>query len=527
MGSATKRGAKARTKAEPQSDSGDEIGGAPPVRVRRANAIDVDPNKEIVLYWMIAARRTSWNFALDRAVAWARALDKPLVVLEALRVDYPWASDRLHCFILDGMRDNDAHFADAPVTYHPYVEAARGKGRGLLAAFAERAAVVVTDEFPCFFLPRMVAAAAKAIDATLEVVDGNGLLPLAATERDFSMAAHFRRYAQKAFHEHLGHFPSKKPFAEWSAPTSWSVPARITRSWPRAAKRLLDGDPAALAALPIDHDVPVVSMRGGSDAAQKALRRFVRDRLDTYKETRNEPAADATSRMSPYLHFGHISAHEIAAAVFRHEDWSPDRMNPRATGSREGFWGMREGAEVFLDQLITWRELAYNTCAKHPKDYDRYSSLPEWARSTLEGHTRDPRPFVYSRADLEKARTHDPLWNAAQEQMRREGFFHNYMRMLWAKKILEWSKTPRAALGSMIAIMNRWSLDGRDPNSYAGYFWALGRYDRPWPERPVYGNVRSMSSDRTAEKVDVEPYLQKFDPEWRRASAKGRSTRRR
>lgn len=495
----------------------DEIGGAPSVRVRRANDHDVDGRRDIVLYWMIAARRTQYNFALDRAVAWAHALGKPLVVLEALRVDYPWASDRLHRFILDGMRDNEARLARSPVRYYPYVEPAHGEGRGLLAAFAARAAIVITDEFPCFFLPRMVAAAAKSIDAPLEVVDGNGLMPLAATERDFYAAAHFRRYVQKSLATHLEQFPRKNAFARWRAPTTWTVPRAITKAWPRAAKKLLAGDAALLSRLPIDHDVPIATMRGGGDAAQRALRRFVRTRLDGYARQHNDPSADATSRMSPYLHFGHVSAHEIALAVFAHEGWSPDRMSQRATGARGGWWGMSEGAEAFLDQLIVWRELAYNTCAKRPKDYDRYASLPDWARSTLEKHARDPRPFVYTRADFEAGRTHDELWNAAQEQLRREGFYHNYLRMLWGKKILEWSKSPREALGSMIAIMNRWSLDGRNPNSYAGYFWTLGRYDRPWPERAIYGKVRSMSSERTAEKVDVERYLRDYAPKPPRA----------
>jgi deoxyribodipyrimidine photo-lyase len=485
-------------------------GGAPVVRVRRANAHDVHPERDIVLYWMIAARRTRYNFALDRAVAWARALGKPLVILEALRVDYPWASDRFHRFILDGMRDNEAQLERSPVTYYPYVELEPGKGRGLLAAFSRRAAVVVTDQFPCFFLPQMVAAAAKSIDAPLDVVDSNGLLPLDATDRDFYAAAHFRRYVQQALPAQLGQFPRKRPFANWQARKHWAVPKEIAKTWPRAAKRILDADASLLASLPIDHDVPPGAMRGGSGAAQKQLRRFVRDRLDDYARLHNEPALDATSRLSPYLHFGHISPHEIAVAVFEHEDWSPDRMSQRASGARRGWWGMREGAEAFLDQLIVWRELAYNTCAKQPNDYGRYASLPKWARATLEKHAGDPRPFTYSRVQLESATTHDPLWNAAQEQLKREGFFHNYMRMLWGKKILEWSKTPRAALRSMTAIMNRWSLDGRNPNSYAGYFWTLGRYDRPWPERAIYGKVRSMSSELTGAKVDVESYLRSF-----------------
>jgi deoxyribodipyrimidine photo-lyase len=187
-----------------------------------------------------------------------------------------------------------------------------------------------------------------------------------------------------------------------------------------------------------------------------------------------------------------------------------------------GFWGMSEGAEAFLDQVIVWRELCYNTCAKRPDDYDRYESLPDWARATLEGHIRDPRPHLYTRRALEEARTHDELWNAAQRQLRREGWYHNYRRTLWGKKILEWSKTPRQALGTMIHIMNRWSLDGRNPNSYGGYLWTLGRYDRPWPARDVYGAVRSMSSERTRAKVSVDAYLERFAYDERTKGMRGR-----
>jgi deoxyribodipyrimidine photo-lyase len=191
----------------------------------------------------------------------------------------------------------------------------------------------------------------------------------------------------------------------------------------------------------------------------------------------------------------------------RHEGWSLGKLSAKATGSREGWWGVSPGAEAYLDQLLVWRELAFNTAARRPDTYDSYDSLPAWALATLADHAGDVRPFAYSRDQLEAAETHDPLWNAAQREMRRDGWFHNYMRMLWGKKILEWSASPRDALATMIHLMNRWSLDGRDPNSYAGYLWTLGRYDRPWPERQIYGKVRSMSSERTARKVRVREYL--------------------
>jgi deoxyribodipyrimidine photo-lyase len=480
------------------------------MRVRQANGVPVAPGRDFVLYWMIAARRTHSNFAIDRALAWARALDKPVVVLEALRAGYPWASDRLHRFVLDGMRDNEEALQSTPVAYYPYVEETAGAGHGLLDALSERACVVVTDDFPCFFLPRMIAAASKRIAASLEAIDGNGLLPLAATTRDFAAAAHFRRYVQKELPRHLSQFPEREPLASIASIKPCRIPREIARRWPRARQELLAGNPKLLAALPIDHEVPVSPFHGGSRAAREALRDFAGHRLPTYNVDRNEPSLDGTSRLSPYLHFGQISAHEIFDAVMRREKWSPASLPGRATGAREGWWGVSAAAEAFLDQLIVWRELGYNTCAKRPNDYDRYESLPEWARATLEDHLGDAREHLYTARQFEEARTHDELWNAAQRQLRREGWYHNYMRILWGKKILEWSKTPRQALRTMANIMNRWSLDGRDPNSYTGYFWTLGRYDRPWPERKIYGKVRSVSSERTAAKVDVGGYLREY-----------------
>ncbi len=481
--------------------------------MRAVNGQAIAPGRELVLYWMIAARRVHSNFALQRAAAWARALGKPLVVLEALRVGYPWASDRLHRFVIDGMNDNAHALARSTIVYHPYVEPSADQGKGLLAALARRACVVVTDDFPCFFLPHMVAAAAAHLDVRLEAVDGNGLLPLAATDRDFSAAAHFRRHVQKTLPLHVADEPERTPSSRGIP--AYAMPASIARRWPRASDALLAGDPAALARLPIDHEVPVAPVRGGHDAAVATLRHFVKDGLESYLERRGDPSADATSRLSPYLHFGHLSVHEVFAAVARRERWSVRRLATRATGKRTGWWGMSPGAEAFLEQLVVWRELGYNHCAKRPDDYDRYGSLPGWARRTLAEHARDRREHLYTFRQLEEARTQDPLWNAAQRQLRREGWFHNTMRMLWGKKILEWSRTPQTALATMIAIMNRWSLDGRDPSSYTGYFWTLGLFDRPWPERDVFGKVRTMSSERLRHKVDVGPYLARYGEERR------------
>ena len=482
-------------------------------RVRAANDRPIRSERLYVLYWMIAARRATWNFALDRAVDHARALRKPLVVFEALDVDYPWASDRLHCFAMQGMQDNLQAFGRSPVTYFPYVEPRHGAGRGLLEALARSACVVVTDEFPCFFLPRIVSAAATRLDVCMEVVDSNGLIPLAASDRTFTTAASFRRFVQRALPGHLSAAPRATPLEDVELDPLPALPNEVTRRWSAASPALLGRAAAAVKALPVDHDVPPVAMHGGARAGRTALETFVAERLPRYGELRNEPEADSTSRLSPYLHFGHLAAYQVFDRVMREEGWSRRRVAGKpANGARAGWWSTRPSTERFLDQLIVWRELGYHTCARRPADYDRYESLPTWAQDTLQAHRRDPRPHAYDLATLEHAATHDPLWNAAQGQLLREGWFHNYLRMLWGKKILEWSRTPQDALARMITIMNRWSLDGRDPNSYSGYFWTLGRYDRPWPERPIFGTVRSMSSSNTARKIQVRKYISTYAP---------------
>jgi len=452
---------------------------------------------------MTTARRTTWSYALDHAIARARAREKPLLVLEALRCDYPWASDRLHAFVLAGMRDNAARFAAAGVAYHPYVEPAPGAGKGLLAALAARACQIVADDYPGFFLPAMLAAAAR-LPVCIERVDGNGILPLRATDIAFPTAYAFRRFIQKRCRDHIGERPRADPLARVALPTM-AVPKDILARWPAASPELLACAPAALARLPIDHTVQPCG-EGGSRAAGRVLRRFLGERLAAYGE-RNDPAAASTSGLSPYLHFGQIGAHEVLADVLRQEGWSLDALAESARGGREGWWGVSPAAEGFLDQILTWRELGFNMCAHRP-DHASYESLPPWARRTLEDHAADRRDPQYTPAQLEAAATHDELWNAAQRQLLREGTIHNYLRMLWGKKILEWSESPRVAFDVLVHLNNKYALDGRDPNSLSGIAWVLGRYDRPWgPERPVYGKIRYMSSDNTRRKLHVRDYL--------------------
>jgi deoxyribodipyrimidine photo-lyase len=493
----------------------------PGLRIGAPQDRPVHEARDYVLYWMIAARRTTWNFGLQRAVEWARRLDRPLLVLEPLRCGHRWASDRLHRFALDGMAENARRFARLPVTYFPYVEPERGAGSGLLEALSARACVVVTDEFPCFFIPQMVAAAASRLDVRLEVVDGNGLLPLRAAAGVSTTARAFRRVLQQALPIHLRALPLPEPLAGVELPAFGldELPLGLRERWPAARGTLLadDGDrstaagragaAAALAHLPIDHAVGVVETRGGSAAAGAAVKDFLARKLERYAAERSEPDADAGSGLSPWLHFGHVAAHAVFAALARHEGWGIGSLGARTDGRREGFWGMSPGAEAFLDELVTWRELGFNITSQRT-DFDSYDSLPDWALATLEKHAGDRRERIYTLEQFTAAATHDPLWNAAQRQLLAEGRIHGYLRMLWGKKVIEWTPSARLAAQHLIELNNRWALDGRDPGSYSGIFWCLGRYDRPWaPERAVFGTVRWMSSANTARKLGVDGYL--------------------
>jgi len=483
----------------------------PQIRIRRANPAPTDPEGDYVLYWMTAFRRLGWNFALQHAADLASSLKKPLVILEILLVDYPYASQRLHRFMLDGMAERSRALEDVPAFHYPFVERNGGEGDGLLSALASKACCVVVDDYPGFILPGMMASAGPRVPVRMEAVDSNGLLPLRAADRTFSAAYHFRRFLQKTLPDNFGDIPRANPMAGPLPTGTGAVDESIQERWIPTRGALLEGEINALQSLPLDPLVPPVESRGGTGPAQARLAVFLEDVLHRYHEDRNHPDLDATSGLSPFLHFGNISAHQVFSEVASTEGWSPLRVSGRTDGSREGWWGMGEGAEAFLDQLITWRELGFNMASRR-EDHTRYESLPDWARATLDEHEGDPRPHLYSHQDFLEARTHDPLWNAAQRQLLSEGIIHNYLRMLWGKKILEWSSSPREALRIMIDLNDRFALDGRDPNSYSGIFWCLGRYDRGWAERPVYGKIRSMSSERTRKKVRLEGYLERFGP---------------
>jgi len=340
-------------------------------------------------------------------------------------------------------------------------------------------------------------------------VDSNGLAPMRETRRSYPSAYTFRRYLQKSLPHYLDRPPAADPIEGLKGIATPAIPVSILEQWPSAASELASGGPA-LERLPLDHAVAPTGLRGGAREAGLRLQEFLRRRLSGYADDRNHPDEDAASGLSPYLHFGHISAHEILHRLAEREEWTPAFEDRPTNGKRTGWWGMSPSAEAFLDQVVTWRELGFNMAANRP-DHREYESLPDWALQTLEEHEGDARPHLYSLEEFQAAATHDELWNAAQRQLLREGIIHNYLRMLWGKKILEWTAEPREAASVMIQLNNRYAIDGRDPNSYSGIYWCLGRYDRPWgPERPVFGKIRYMTSRNTARKLQLKEYLQRF-----------------
>lgn len=489
-------------------------GSVPELRVRRCTHHPARPDGDFVLYWMTAFRRLHANYSLQRALDWCEHLGLPLLIFEPIGCRARWNNDRIHAFVLDGMREQLAGCAKRRVAYLPYVEPAPGAAAPVTKQLASRSAVIVTDDFPCYIVPGMIEALSHQVSVLLEAIDGNGLWPMRATDQVFPSAYAFRRFLQNNLDPDAGHGPQLDPFAKRNLRAlSVSIWNEIKALAPPADGELLSGTPAALSRLPIDHAVGRADFSGGETAAGKALQRFLTQRLSRYAEHRNDAEEEAASGLSPYLHFGHIGVHQILRLLANAEEWTLASLGSSRRGAKDGWWGMSPSAEAFLDELVTWRELGFNFCS-HRRDYDQYSSLPEWARKTLEKHATDARPVRYSPEQLETAETHDELWNAAQRQLVREGRMHNYLRMLWGKKVLEWSASPQGALETLIDLNNKYAVDGRDPNSYSGICWIFGRYDRPWgPERPIFGTIRYMSSQNTARKFSVKEYLRRYGPE--------------
>lgn len=478
-------------------------------RLFKRNSSDFNREGDFVVYWMQSAHRLHYNYGLEHAVEKANALGKPLLILEELKCDYPWASDRIHTFYLQGMAEHLEAAERDGLNYLPLVEQQAGESRRVWEVLFERACGLVTDEYPVYFIRERNTELGKKLDIPVITVDSNGLIPLGLTEKAPYNAYFFRKIMQRNFIECYTSPPRKKPINQLENHSAITLGDAASEA-AEQSRRWIQSPSPFIKSLDIRHDVGAIDLQGTRKAALGTLGSFIQHRLDRYGEERNDPDAHAASGLSPWLHFGKISEYEIVRALLecQPKNWDLDNITFNG-GSTGGFFNGDPNVDSFLDEVITWREVGFHF-AFHESEYDRFGSLPDWARETLEKHADDKREWQYSYEELAQSQTHDEVWNAAQNQLRREGIMHNYLRMLWGKKVMEWTPDPRTALEYLIELNNLYAIDGRDPNSYSGIFWCFGRFDRAWQERPIFGKTRYMTSESARRKLKMNDYLETY-----------------
>jgi deoxyribodipyrimidine photo-lyase len=421
-----------------------------------------------IVYWMSRDQRAEDNWALLAARILAEKEHRPLQVLFTLNLNYPGATPDHFRFMLDGLKETDAKLREKSI-------------------------------------PLILLEAEKPAEAILNFHQKN---PIAALFSDFDPLRHKRIWKDQLI--------ANSPFPVWEVDAHNIIPAWLLsekQEWaaytirPKVHRLLPDflTDFPELEAMPAENlqnfpqiDWPQIQgepkqrlPKSGILAAKAQFESFLDTSIFRYAEKRNDPNADAVSGLSPYLHFGQISAQRIV--------WETDHLE-----------GMSSARETFLEELIVRRELAENYVYYQP-NYDRFEGIAPWAQASLNQHRSDVREFLYDYEAFENAKTHDPLWNAAQNEMKLAGKMHGYMRMYWAKKILEWTPNPEKAWEYAIRLNDTWSLDGRDPNGYTGIAWSLGGvHDRPWFDRPIFGKIRYMNDNGARKKFDTAAYINKI-----------------
>jgi len=437
-------------------------------RITIRNATALNNEGKCVVYWMQHAQRAEDNPALDTAIRIGNELQKPVVTFFAPVPFYPNANLRHYHFLAGGLPDIAGGMTDRNVgfVFRFYPD------HSLIKFCAEvNPCIVIGDENPLRETEHWRVKAAKLLKVPLWTVDADVVVPSKLLLKEQFAA----RTIRPRIHRLLPKFfvPSKK------------IKAQI--DW----KRKAHSQPITtdfISKWKLDRSASPVNMRAGSVEALRIVNQFARNKLQDYPEDHNHPEINGTSHFSTYLHFGHLSP--IRAALSVRDSAAPQKAK-----------------DAFLEQLIVRRELAVNF-VKYNSNYDSAESLEPWADRTLSEHARDKRPTLYSEKQLENAETHDPLWNAAQKQMVITGWMHNYLRMYWAKKILEWSPSIAVAYQRAVVLNDRYEIDGRDPNGYAGIAWAIvGKHDRAWSNRPIYGKIRYMSYASTSRKFDSKKYI--------------------
>ncbi len=425
-----------------------------------------------VAYWMSRDQRVTDNWALLYAREIAVEQNVPLCVVFCLVPDYLNAAMRQYGFMLGGLKGVERRLSDLDIPFHLVA----GSPEKAVPEFVKERGIgrMVTDFDPLRPKQAWKKAVSERVDIPVWEVDAHNIVPcwVASPKREYG-AYTLRPKMKKLVSDFVDEFPECRkhpvPWAGRTVPVDWGAAAKTLQA---------------------DWNVLEESwIKPGEKAAHHVLREFIDHRLNAYNGERNDPNKAGQSDLSPYLHFGQISAQRVASEVMKAGKAGP---------SRDGF----------LEELIVRRELSDNFCYYNP-DYDSFDGFPEWAKKTLDQHRKDLRPYLYGREEFEHAKTHDDLWNAAQLEMVKRGKMHGYMRMYWAKKILEWSESPEQAMEIAVYLNDRYELDGRDPNGYTGIAWSIGGvHDRAWGERDVFGKIRYMSYNGCKSKFSVDSYIE-------------------
>lgn len=452
-------------------------------RTTMGNAVRLQPEGEFVLYWMQSTHRFEENWALRAAILEADRLAKPLLIHQGLDPTYEHANDRIHHFILLNARELAARAPSLGLRYQFVLRRRREDDRRVVDRLAARAALVVTDHFPTAGIAERTARFAERAPCRVVMVESHAIVPSGLFQKEEYAARTIRPKLARVLDDTLALVEDRPPRIPFPDALYHSLDVdRLD-----LAKAALSDE---IARCEIDHTVAPVEMPSGLRAARARLEAFCADGLRHYETRRNEPTdTDGSSRLSPYLHFGQISAAEVLRTV-------------RAAGSAAA-------AAKFQDELVTWRELALNFCLRNPH-YGKLRGLPDWVHRTMDAHKDDAREAIYSLEQLERAETHDELWNAAQRELVQTGLMHNVTRMLWGKSTLLWTKRYKHALEHLILLNNKYGLDGRDPSSFGGIQWCFGKFDRPWFDKPVWGVIRPMSLARAREKFDADSYIRRW-----------------
>ncbi|MDD2518375.1 MAG: deoxyribodipyrimidine photo-lyase [Bacilli bacterium] len=425
-------------------------------------------DNSFVVYWMQNSQRTKYNHALEYSISRANDLNKPLLVYFGITDQYPEANLRHYQFMIEGLKEVKEQLLKRNIKMIiRHISPELGA-----IEIAQQAVLMVVD---CGYLKierEWRQKVAQNINIPLVQVEANVVVPI----EEVSLKEEYSARTIRSKIKNLIPFYTK-PFYE----------EELENSSLQIKTEFKEFDLNDLSQLVIDRTItPSKRILGGTSSAERKLDLFIKSKLGKYAELKNDPSLDYQSQLSPYLHFGQISPVYIFHKV--------SNLN----------------SEIFLEELIIRRELAINF-VYYNNDYDNYQSIPEWAKKTLDNHVNDPRPHLYNLSQLENYQTHDVYWNAAQKEMVITGKMHGYMRMYWGKKIIEWTDNPGTAYQFMIYLNNKYSLDGRDPNGYAGIAWCFGKHDRPWREREIFGYVRYMNYKGLQRKFNIDLYVDKIN----------------